>query len=604
MDFDQEITQKLSQRLRFLSFIIIIFFLVILVRLWDLQILRGDYFWRLSEGNRIKLQEISAPRGMIFDRNGVILADNTPSFDISYLRQGAEENEEVIFSLAEILNLDPSYIISKISTSNGLSYYKPIKIKEDVSRQELSLVEFNKLNLPNVIVEVFPKRNYPLSGAGAHIIGYLGEIGESELKLSEYSDYSLGDFIGRCGVEKVFERELRGKSGWLQFEVDVLGRKRSVLSSVSPLPGKNLYLTIDSDLQQYVDKLLGEKNGVVIAMNPNNGEILAFVSHPSFNPNLFSRGISLNDWIELKNNPHHPLTNKGIQGLYPPGSLFKIITAIAGLEEGKITPETTFYCRGYYRLGGREYKCWKKGGHGRLNLYDAIEQSCDSYFYWLGRLVGIDSLAYYAKLFNLGKKTGFILNEKPGLIPTKAWKEKKFNTPWQEGETLSVAIGQSFLLVTPLQMLVLISAIANGGEIYVPRLIKKIEDNQGNIEKEFKPNCISQVPISPNTIRVIRNSLLRVVQSPNGTGKVAQIEGLELAGKTGTAQVVGLSLNKKVSEVPYCLRDHAWFIAFAPFENPKISVVVLVEHGGFGSTAAGPIAREVIKYYLKKIGVF
>ena len=337
-------------------------------------------------------------------------------------------------------------------------------------------------------------------------------------------------------------------------------------------------------------------------MNPNNGEILAFVSHPSYNPNLFSRGISSQAWHNLIKDPHHPLNNRCVQGLYPPGSVFKIITAIAGLEEGKITPETSFFCNGSYRFGNRSYRCWKKGGHGRLNLREALEQSCDIYFYQAGLRVGIDSLARYARAFGLGSSTGFVFgNEKEGLIPTRSWKEKAFKTPWQEGETLSSAVGQSFVLVTPLQMLVLISAIANNGKLYIPRLVKRIETVTGDTIEDFPHTFISKVPVSAKSILVVREALRGVVQNPCGTGKIARIKGLELAGKTGTAQVVSLQFCEKNSEVPFCLRDHAWFVAFAPFRDPKISVVVLVEHGGFGSSAAGPVAREIIDYYLNKL---
>ena len=601
MDFDQEITQSLSKRIAVLYFFIILTYLIVFLRLWDLQVLKGDYFFELSENNRIKIQQIPAQRGYIYDRFGNILANNVPSFDVSVLCQGENDFKKVISPLSKILNIPGEEILNKIKQFNYLPSFKPIKIKEDVSPKELSLIEFYKLDLPNVLVEVFPKRNYPLGKSAAHILGYLGEIDESELKTFNSSNYNLGDFVGKSGVERVFEKELKGKPGWSYFEVDALGRKKAVLRSVNSLPGGNVYLTIDSSLQSFADKALGEKAGVIIAMDPNNGEILAFVSHPSFNPNLFSRGISFQNWGDLIKDHSHPLANRGIQGLYPPGSIFKIITAIAGLEEGKITPDSRFFCGGSYRFGNRVYQCWKKSGHGRLNLYEAIEQSCDIYFYQVGRLVGVDSLAYYAKLFGLGSPTRFILkNEKAGVVPTRKWKKETLKTPWQGGETLLTAIGQSFILVTPLQILVLISAIANNGKIYLPQLVKKVEDNHGKAIKVFQPKCVSHIPVSLKSFGVIKEALRRVVQSPYGTGRVARIKGVELAGKTGTAQVVGLPFCKKNSEVPYNFRDHAWFIAFAPFKEPKIALVVLVEHGGYGSSAAGPVAKKVINYYLKK----
>jgi len=602
MDFDQEITQTLSRRLTVLYFLLFFAFLVFFVRLWDLQVLKGDYFFELSENNRIKIQEIIAPRGAIYDRNYTALANNTPSFDVSLLYQGISGLEDILPRLSTVLNLDRGAIIKKIDDARYLPRFKPLKIKVDVSRKELSLIEFYKLDLPNVVVEVFPKRNYPLGSAVSHLLGFLGEINETELKMDRYSSYNPGDFLGKSGVERVFENDLRGRVGWLQFEVDARGRRKEVLRSIYPLPGGNLVLTLDAELQCFADKLLGEKMGTIIAMNPKNGEVLALVSHPSFNPNLFSRGISVREWHELKQNPYSPLTNRAIQGLYPPGSVFKIITAIAGLEEEKITPKTTFSCKGSYMFGNRPYRCWKKGGHGSLDLYGAIEQSCDTYFYRVGNLVGVDSLAYYARLFGLGCPTGLtVSNEKAGLIPTTAWKEKKFQVPWQRGETLSIAIGQSFTLTTPLQILVMISAIANEGKIYVPQVVKKIEDVQGKIKKDFQPRFVSEVPVSAKSIQVLREALRRVVHHPRGTGKIARIDGVEVAGKTGTAQVASLSSDRKKSETPFHLRDHAWFTAFAPFQSPEIAVVVLIEHGGSGSTAAGPLAKEVIAYYLSNV---
>ena len=601
MNFDQEITETLSQRFGIFRFFVLLFFLIIFVRLFYLQIIRGNYFFDLSENNRIKIQEIPAPRGIIYDRGGRVLANNTASFDISLLYSGTSQLSASLPLLNKILNIKPEEIIKKVKNSIFFPRFKPIKIKLDVSRKELSSIEFHKLDLPSVVVEFFPKRNYPLKKDLSHIIGYLGEINESELSRVEYSEYTPGDFLGKSGLEKVFELTLKGDPGWLQFEVDSLGRKKRVLSSSNPVSGKNLFLTIDLDLQVFSDQALGDRVGSVIAMDPNSGEVLAFVSHPAFDPNLFSRGITSKNWRALINNPQHPLTNKGVQGLYPPGSLFKIVTAIAGLEEGKITPDTKFFCNGSFRFGNRFYRCWKKGGHGTLNLMEAIEQSCDIYFYQVGHIVGIDILAYYARAFGMGRATGIVLkNEREGLVPTNRWKESVFHIPWQKGETLSCAVGQGFYLATPLQMLILISAIANGGKICMPFLVKKIEGGQGGGIKEFKPRCVSRVPISSESINIIKESLWRVVHGEKGTAKIARIEGVDLAGKTGTAQVVGLPPGEKRSELPSHLQDHAWFFAFAPFNNPKIAVVVLVEHGGFGSVVAAPIAREIINFYLHK----
>lgn len=603
MDFDQHVTRHLSRRTIIVYIFVAVCFLIVLVRLWELQLLKGEYYFDLSKNNRVKLQEITAPRGMIYDRTGAILADNTPSFDVSLLHQGINELDLVAPLLSTILDLPPEEIVRRAEEGKNISRFKPIKIKKDVSRRELGLVEFFKLDLPNVVVEVFPKRHYPANEAAAHVLGRLGEIDEQTLQDLSSDDYSVGDFIGKSGVEKVFEDKLKGKSGWLQFEVDALGRKKRVLSEINPVAGNNIYLSIDLRLQQAAHDILGDKNGVIIALEPNTGDVLAYVSHPAYNPNLFSRGISHEEWNELISNPFHPLTNKGVQGTYPPGSVYKIITALAGLEEQKVTEETTFYCKGAYDFLHKP-RCWKKHGHGDVDIYTALEQSCDVYFYHLGHRIGIDMLAHYSHLFGLGSPTGIVLEgEKSGLVPSTSWKKKVYKVSWQEGETLSTAIGQSFLLVTPLQAAVLINTAGNGGRLYKPSLIKKITTVRDHPVETFEPVLVRDSFISTESLAIVRESLRRVVQNPRGTGKIARIEGIELAGKTGTAQVVRLPQEKiEDQEIPYKHRDHAWFVAFAPFDDPKISVAVLIEHGRFGSSAAGPVARDVIKTYLDNRG--
>jgi penicillin-binding protein 2 len=600
MDFDQEITQNLSPRARFLYCFLLVGFIIILGRLWELQVLRGDYFFDLSENNRMKMQEIPAPRGCVYDRQGRILVSNLPSFDISLLREGSRSLTPLLPCLSKVLNMEEEGIVQAVGKPISFSPFKPIKLKVDASRRELSLVEFYKLDLPNVMVEVVPKRNYPWGMVGAHLLGYLGEASQSELSLPEYAHYGLGDFLGKSGVEKTFEPDLRGQSGWLQFEVDARGTRNKALRSRDPVPGASLYLTIDLDLQCLAEKALGERAGAVIAMDPTSGEILALVSHPGFDPNLFSRGISPKNWRGLAFDPLHPLTNKALQGTYPPGSIFKIITALAGLEEKKITPETIVYCNGFYQFGDRPFRCWKKGGHGSMDLYSALEQSCDCYFYRIGQLVGVDALAHYATQFGLGRATGCVIgNEKSGLIPTSTWKKKTLRAPWHGGETLSTAIGQSFALVTPLQAAVLISAVANGGKVCKPLLVKKIVRPDGKIEEPDR-GVEARAAVSSVSLGVIREGLRRVVEGGAGTGKIARIEGIEMAGKTGTAQVVALPPSERKIKLPPHLQDHAWFVAFAPFTQPQIAVAVLVEHGGFGSTTGGPIAKELIAYYLRQ----
>jgi penicillin-binding protein 2 len=419
----------------------------------------------------------------------------------------------------------------------------------------------------------------------------------------------MGDLIGKYGVEQKWEPFLKGIDGGRQVEVDALGREIKVMRRVESHPGNNAFLTIDLDLQMTCENLLRGKEGVIVAMNPQNGKILAMASHPPFDPSLFAGGINRDDWENLIQNPFHPLQNRAIQGQYAPGSTFKIITAAAGLQEGVISPQETLFCGGSYRFGNRTYRCWKKGGHGHVKLHRALVESCDVFFYQVGQRLGIDTLARYARGFGLGKQTGISLNdEKPGLIPTSAWKKKAYGEAWYGGETLSCAIGQGFILVTPLQLVNVISAIANRGILYRPQIVERIERTNGKVAKSYSPVSTGKIPFSWENLMIIGEGLYGVVNELRGTGRVARIRGVTIAGKTGTAQVIRLREDMtEEEETPYEYRDHAWFVAYAPVEDPLISVVVLVEHGGHGASAAAPLAKKVMEKYLnilKKEGKF
>jgi len=579
-------------------------FTIILSRLWYLQLLQGEKFKDLSENNRIRLRRIPAPRGIIFDRKGRVFVDNHPSFNLSITPEDIKDLDKTIMRLATILNTPEKPLKEKLIKSARIPPFKPKKLISNLNRKDIAIIETNKLDLPGITIDVEPMRFYLYEELASHIIGYMGKISKNQIKSKAYSKHNPLDLIGKYGIEYEYETTLRGKDGGSQVEVDAAGRELRVLKTVEPLPGENITLTIDLDIQKIVETSFIGRRGCGIVMDPNNGEILAMASIPSFNPNMFSRGISLKEWRKLINNPHHPLENKAIQGQYPPGSIFKIITAIAGLEEGIITPQTELSCSGSYRLGRRNNRCWKKGGHGTINLHRAIVESCDIYFYQVGQGVGIDRLAYYSNIFGLGKTTGISLsNEKHGLIPTRQWKLRAIKSRWQKGETLSAAIGQGFVLVTPIQMACLISSLANGRVLYRPQLVKRIENKDDNIIKEFFPEKLCIIPSdSIKTTKIIRDALFGVVNEPHGTGVMARIKGVDVSGKTGTAQVVALKDDDTEIEknaVPFKLRDHAWFVAFAPSNNPKIAVVVLVEHGGHGGSSAAPIAKQIIAESLK-----
>jgi penicillin-binding protein 2 len=589
--------ERFRPRHQYFVFAAVVIFVLLFVRLWYLQVIKEQEFQLLSENNRIRLIKIPAVRGMILDRTGRVLADNRPSFNIMVTPEDVDDLAGLIEQLSPLLDLSPDEIIRTI-TDRDRPPFQPVAIKRDVSWEELSFIKTHRLDLPGVEVQIEPIRTYPYDTLAAHVLGYVGEINREELQ--ERRGYQMGDWVGKCGVELTWEEHLRGIDGGRQVEVDAVGKEVRVLKEVPPVAGNNLYLTIDLDLQKYGEQLLGKRAGVIIAMDPLTGEILAFCSTPSFRPALFAEGLSPEEWEQLVSDPLHPLQNRGIQGLYPPGSVFKIVTGAAGLEEGVIRPDTSFYCTGIHYLGKRGYQCWRGGGHGVVKFYRGVVESCDIYFYNVGERLGVKKLSRYAEGFGLGRPTGIDLpDEKGGLVPTADWKRERFGGPWYAGETISMAIGQSYLLATPLQLLNLISSIANGGDLLKPQIAKRVEDLDKTILEEYPPAEISTVPISPKTLGELREALLGVTKEDSGTGRAARVEGLEIAGKTGTAQVVrlrGNGVRPRPEEAPYALRDHAWFVAYVPAHTP-LAVVVLVEHGGHGGAVAAPLAREMIRRY-------
>jgi penicillin-binding protein 2 len=584
----------------FMAFLGMAFF-VILVWLWYLQVIKGSDLRRLSENNCIRIRENHADRGMLLDRKGNVLAHNRPSFEVYLVPEDLKANPEVLAKVGKVLNMTQDEIKDKLQSPKRRPPFRPVKIKSDIDWNELAVLESNRVHLPGLIVDVRPRRAYNHGYLASHLIGYLGEVDENELKQSKDAPYRMGALIGKYGVEYRWEADLRGVDGGRQIEVDAMGREIKSLRSIDPVPGNNLILTIDLELQKEAEEAFQKKNGALIAMNPNNGRILAMVSKPCFLPDFFTRSISPEEWKSLTENPHHPLQNRGIQGQYPPGSVFKIITAIAGLESGMITPDTQLTCTGTYLYGDRDFRCWKQGGHGALNLHRAIAESCDIYFYQLGLKVGVDVIAHYANEFGLGKMTGITLpHEKSGMVPSTYWKKKRFGVSWYSGETLSFAVGQGYLNTTPIQLLTLISAVANGGKIYLPQVVERVENIYGDILKEYPPVEVGKADVSENTLHIIQKALMGAINEPHGTGWMSALKEVKVAGKTGTAQVIGMPGDFKredINRIPYKFRDHAWFVAYAPFENPQISIVVLVEHGGFGAEAAAPIAKKVIEKY-------
>jgi len=595
--FDQVSVEIYNSRLKKVTLIVMVSFACLIMRLWVLQIVNGPIYRTQSENNRIHLQNIPPFRGMVLDRNGALLVDNRPSYNLYIIPEQIQNRDQLLKSLKLLVGLNQDGVKKRLISAPHKYPFKPILIKRNLSRDELAIIETNLFNLPGVMIEVKPQRHYLYGKFASHLVGYLGEVNEAQLNSGRYPDNRPGDLIGKYGVEARWQKNLNGLRGGEQVEVDAAGRKLRVMTRKPPIPGLNISLTIDKNLQMLAEKSLRDKKGAIVAMNPNNGEIFALASSPAFDPNLFIGGIDKEEWKEMVSCEEYPLQNRAISGQYPPGSIFKIVVALAGLEEGIINPQEEIFCNGSYSLGTHTYRCWRKQGHGKVRFHKALVESCDSYFYKVGRRLGVDKIAYYAKMLGLGKKTDFELDyEKAGLIPTGEWKLKRWGTPWQAGETISLAIGQSFLLVTPIQMVRLISAIFNGGHMYQPKIIRWVGKDNRKIYT-FTPTLLDKVAFKKENMELVKRALLGVVNEPHGTGSRARVKDLMVAGKTGTAQVINLKAEKDLSkggEVPYEFRDHAWFIAIAPVERPKLALSILIENGGHGGRAAAPVAKEMI----------
>ena len=614
----EEQIREFQDRFRFLYAACFIGIGILTARLVDLQILNGDKMRQTSEENRIKRVKIAAPRGMIFDRNHKLLIDNRPAFDLEVIPQYLNEShqtKEVVALLSRIIHTPESDILDTLDKSKFQPAYLPIKVKTDLSRDEVAELKSWQIAMPGVSVEMEIKRTNIYGEVASHLLGYIGEVNPIELPTvnKNGTKYKLGDSIGKFGLEQRMEDTLRGIDGEELVEVDALGRRKlerskgRVLStnpSKAAVPGKNLILTIDQDLQQAATEAFGDKIGSVVAIDPRSGEVLSMLSRPSFDPTEFSRGIPTALWNKLLNNDNHPLRDKTIQDHYSPGSVFKTITAIAGLQEGVIDVHTRFHCPGSMKIGNRVVHCWKKGGHGDLNVVGALTQSCDIFFFKLAqKFKSVDDIAKWANHLGLGHKTGISLpREVPGLIPTEEWKKKRFNQPWNLGETLYVAIGQSFVLTTAIQLANTYAAIANGGTTYRPFLIKEVESYDGEVLKKFKPEIIDQTRLKDKTYQLIKEGLWGAVNTPRGTAYSQRLPGMDMTGKTGTAQVLRIASDKIYSNcmsLKFNQRHNGLFVAFAPLDHPVIAVAVITEHSCHGAAAA-PVARAVIKTYLEK----
>ena len=597
--FPKDTGSEFRRRVYAIMAIVALAFTLLVGRLWVLQMLQGERFTFLSEKNRIRLKKVPGTRGMVFDDRGKLLVDSRPSFDLLFVPEDADNPPETLRQLARFLGWQEQDLMALYEQNKFRPPFEEIVVDKDVDWRTVVVVETHQLQLPGVTLRVRPRRSYPLNGMAAHLLGYVGEINRAQLKAQSEPVYTSGDEIGQFGLEKEMETYLRGRNGGQQVEVDALGRRVGVLYEVPDVPGYNVILTLDRDLQETAAQALEGKEGAIVVLDVNSGAVRALVSAPAFDPNHFARGIAAKEWRGLVTSPTRPLNNRAIHGQYPPGSTFKIVLSIAALEEGLIRPEATIFDPGFWVVGNRAFRDWKPKGHGTVDLHKAIVESCDVYFYQVGQKLGVDLIAKYARLLGLGEKTGIAFDdEKGGLIPDSQWKLKRFRQPWFPGETPSVAIGQGYVTVTPLQMANLMAAVANGGTLYRPWYVQRVESLDGEVIQQYGPEKIRSIPLKATTLEQVHNALRDVVNDGSGTGGSARSAEIAIAGKTGTAQVAEMrGATVKSENLAYLIRDHAWFVSYAPADKPEIAVVVLVEHGGHGGSAAAPLAKQVIEKY-------
>ena len=582
MNYELRTTNYLGRfeaRARIFWIIVICGLFILLGRIAWLQLIEGERYFRISQNSRLQLLPLPPPRGLILDRRGEKLAENEVLFSVGVVPSNVFNLEELLPRLTQALDVDKEIIKEKLQ---GAPYpFRPVFLKENVDMSTITYLLEREKEFPGVVIIAQPVRSYPYKMVAAHVLGHLGEVDQAELSMSSGLGIEPGDLVGKMGIEKVYNSYLQGRKGGRQVEVDAYGRSLEIISEKDPLPGDNIYLTIDLRIQKIAEKELGRRKGVVLIGDPETGELLALVSHPAFDPNLFSWGISEDEWNRLKQDSGNPLENRAIRGEYSPASTFKIILTAAALEENIIKKEDTLFCSGKLLVGRRVFKCWEEEGHGRLDLEEAIIHSCDVFFYQLGLKVGVEKMIQYARLFGLGKATDLdLIGEKCGLLSTADWKLKNKGEVWYGGDTANLSIGQGYILVTPLQMLRVISALANGGNLVKPYLVKKIENLEGEVIKDFSSSKKKKISLSSSTISFLKKSLRGVVRE--GTGWRAENKIVEIAGKTGTVEL---------SEGE---RPHNWFIGYAPSDNPRLAIVVLVEHREEDISIAAQIAGRIL----------
>lgn len=583
-------------RLRWMGLVFALLFSVLGLKLWMLTVLEYDRYQELAERNHIRTIPLIAPRGIIYDRNGRVLADSVSSFNLLLFRDEAVDLDRTESFLVGGLSLEREALRERLRTAETYAVYQPLVVKENLSMEEIAYLMAHQAEHPELRIFEQPRRRYQYGKLAGHTLGYVGEVSSSELKSPGFSNYRPGDIIGKYGIERVQDEGLKGVDGYRRVLVNSLGKTLEEIERILPQEGEALHLSLDLDLQQAAEQGLGDSPGAVVALDPRSGEILALASTPSFDPNLFATRMSSTEWKGLIENPDNPFQNRAIQNAFSPGSIFKLVIAVAGLQEGVINESTTTFCKGGATHYGHYFRCWKAGGHGFMNLHAAIQQSCNVYFYQLGKQLGIETIGRYSELLGLGRPSGIdLLGEIAGLVPSEEWKEETFGEPWYAGETISVSIGQGPLNVTPLQLARAVGLIAIGA-MPEPHLIRSKRTPE-IIPASLTSDLINLPHLLQDNLRVIREAMWSVVNDW-GTGRGARVENFSVCGKTGTVQTISNSARAKLNdEDRKRFEPNAWFVGFAPLEAPEIVVSVIVQRGGSGSAAAAPIAGQVFQTY-------
>ena len=597
-----------EMRLRVLGIVMAGFFALFLVRLFQLQVVEGEEHLERSQRNSIRTERIASPRGELVDREGRLLASTRAAFELEVVPSELRDKDRTLALLGTLLGEEPERARQAVLGARGRARFQPVRLEDDLSFEQLARIESHRHAMPGVITEVHPLREYPYGSLAAHVIGTIGEIRAGQLEDRRYAGYRQGESIGQSGVEALLEPQLRGRAGGRNVVVDVAGRAVEVLDEVEPRAGGKAVLTIDVDLQWEAEEGLraaaqpgDPAAGVVVALDPRNGDVLALASLPSFDPNAFPGGIESATWKALTNDPLKPLQDRAVAGQFPPGSTYKPFVAAIALQEKVRTPRDGTFCPGSFAYGNHVFRCWKRTGHGSVDVHRAIVQSCDVFFYRAGLDIGVDRMAEYMGAFGLGAPTGIGLeNERAGINPSTAWKQKRFGKPWFSGETVSISIGQGYVVLTPLQLAAAYGALGTG-QLVRPRLVRERVAPDGVVASE-PVDVAGKVPIDAQNLEIVRKALRGVVVEGGGTGRRAQVAGLDVGGKTGTSQVVKLEHTEGRDDkaIPWKYRDHAWFASLAPVDAPEIVVVVLAEHGGHGGSAAAPVAQRVLARWWEK----